>query len=101
MASLDMSIPHELSQEEALKRIKDVLGQIKQEHGDKISNLSEHWDGHAGTFSLTVMGFDVSGKLTVTASSVDLDATLPFAASLFKGQIKNLISQKATELLKQ
>jgi hypothetical protein len=100
MASFDMSVPHQLTQEEALKRIQHVLGQIKKEHSDKISNLTEKWDGNTGEFSLTVMGFDISGKLTVNASSVDIDAELPFAASLFKGKIKELIGGKAEELLK-
>ncbi|NCI52136.1 polyhydroxyalkanoic acid system protein [Sediminibacterium roseum] len=100
MASFNMSVPHQLTQDEALKRIQNALGQLKQEHGDKISNLTENWSGNTGTFGLTVMGFDVSGKLTVTASSVDIDAELPFAASLFKGKIKELIGGKAGELLK-
>lgn len=100
MASFDMSVPHQLTQEEALKRIQNTLGQLKKEHGDKISKLTETWSGNVGEFSLTVMGFDVSGKLTVTPSSVDIDAELPFAASLFKGKIKELIGGKAGELLK-
>lgn len=100
MASFDMSVPHQLTQEEALKRIQNALGQLKKEHGDKVTNLTENWSGHTGEFSLTVMGFDISGKLTVTPSSVDVEAELPFAASLFKGKIKELIGGKAEELLK-
>lgn len=100
MASFDMSIPHSLSQDEALKRIQQVLAQLKAEHGDKISNLHEEWNGYTGKFSLTAMSFDISGTLTVHPSTVDLDAELPFAASLFKGTIKSLISQKAEALLK-
>lgn len=100
MASFDMSVPHQLTQEEALKRIQNVLGQLKAEHGDKISNLVEEWNGNTGKFSLKAMGFDVSGKITVAPSSIDIDAELPFAASLFKGTIKSLITAKAEEVLK-
>jgi hypothetical protein len=46
------------------------------------------------------MGFDISGTLTVNENSVGLDAELPFAASLFKGKIRELIEEKAGELLK-
>ena len=100
MAHFDMSIPHQLSQEEALKRIQNLLADAKKEHGDKISKLEEKWTGNTGEFSLTIMGFDISGKLTVNPSTIDIDAELPFAASLFKGKIKELISEKAKDLLK-
>jgi hypothetical protein len=100
MANFDMSVPHQLTQEEALKRIQHALAEIKKEHGDKVSNLSEKWTGNTGEFSLTVMGFDIAGKLVVNASNVAIDAELPFAASLFKGKIKELIGGKAGELLK-
>lgn len=100
MAHFDMSIPHNLSQEEALKRIQTLLGETKKDHGDKINNLIEKWNGNVGEFSFTIMGFDISGTLTVNAGSVDIDAELPFAASLFKGKIKELIEEKAANLLK-
>jgi hypothetical protein len=99
MANFDMSIPHQLSQGDALQRIKQVLGEVKKEHGDKISNLTENWNGNTGEFSLTIMGFAISGKLAVNPSTVDIEAELPFAASLFKGKIKSLISDKASQLL--
>ncbi|MEO7531034.1 MAG: polyhydroxyalkanoic acid system family protein [Sediminibacterium sp.] len=100
MAHFDMSIPHQLTQEEALKKIQGLLSEAKKDHGDKISNLQENWNDNVGAFSFTIMGFDISGTLTVKPSTIDLEAELPFAASLFKGKIKDLISEKAGELLK-
>jgi hypothetical protein len=100
MAHFDMSIPHSLPQEEALKRIQNLLTETKKEHGDKISQLTEKWTGNTGEFSFTIMGFDISGILTVNKDAVGLNAELPFAASLFKGKIKELINEKAGELLK-
>jgi len=99
MAHFDMGIPHNLSQEEALKRIQTLLTETKKDHGDKVNNLTEKWNGNVGEFSFAVMGFDISGTLTVNADAVTIDATLPFAASLFKGKIKQLIEEKAAKLL--
>jgi hypothetical protein len=99
MANLKIKIPHELNQEEAQKRIKKLLSETKEDHGDKISNLHERWDNNVGTFSFTTYGFDLSGTLTVNKSSVDLDADVPFAVMIFKDKIKNLIQEKAAELL--
>jgi Putative polyhydroxyalkanoic acid system protein (PHA_gran_rgn) len=99
MASLKMNIPHKLSQEEALSRIKGLLGKLKQEQKDKISDVKEEWHGETGNFQFTAQGFDLSGVIHVQPSSIDIDANVPFAVSLFQGKIKQLINEKARELL--
>jgi hypothetical protein len=99
MASLEMTIPHQLSQDEALKRIKNLLSDTRKEHGDLISNLQENWNGYAGQFSFSAKGYDISGHLIVQPSSIEINSTIPFAVSLFKGTITKLIREKADELL--
>jgi hypothetical protein len=99
MPSLDLTIPHQLSQEEALKRIKNLLSEAKRDHADKIDHLEEKWDGNKGTFSFSAKGYDVSGMLEVLPHSIELTSTVPFAVSLFKGMIASMIQQKAKELL--
>ncbi len=99
MSSLQMSIPHHLSQEEALKRIQTLLTEMKKEHGDKIENLQENWTGNQGDFSFSVKGFALSGKLTVMPSTIELDGKIPMSVSLFKGTIISMINQKAAQLL--
>ena len=99
MASLKMNIPHELSQAEALARIRGMLSQLKEEQRDKISNVEEQWKDETGKFQFSAMGFDLSGVINVTPHSVDIDARIPFAVSLFQGRIKEIINNKATELL--
>jgi hypothetical protein len=99
MASLKMNIPHHLPQQEALTRIKQMLGKLQQEQKDKISNIKEEWQGDTGNFEFSAQGFELSGIITVNLHSIDIDATLPFAVSLFKGKIKELIESKTKELL--
>ncbi len=99
MPSLEMSIPHKLKREEARRRIQELLPKMKNDYGDQIKNLQEEWNGDTGSFSFSVMGFAVSGTLTVNDSSVDLDGNLPFAAAFFKGKIKSVIEEKAQEVL--
>ena len=99
MASLQMKIPHQLSQEEALKRIKKMLTETSQQHADKITGLKEEWNENVGTFQFSAMGYDLAGTLTVNPSDVEVDADVPFAVTLFKGVITKMIGEKATELL--
>ena len=96
---MDITIPHHLPKEEALNRIKKLLTETRNEHGDKISNLREDWNGDTGKFSFTAMGFDVAGNLEVTPQTVELKGKLPIALTLFKGKIAHAITEKATALL--
>ncbi len=99
MASLNVNIPHQLSREEALVRIKKLLEGLKEEQKDKISNVQEKWEDTSGQFSFTAMGFDLAGNIEVNDTSVVISSELPFMLSLFKGQIADLIAKKAQELL--
>lgn len=99
MSDLEVTIPHNLSQEEALNRVKNMFTQMKNEHGDKISNLKEEWSGNVGNFSFTAQGFDIAGTLTVNPSNVEFKGKIPFALSLFKGAITKTIEQQATKML--
>jgi hypothetical protein len=99
MASIDMTIPHQLPQEEALRRVQTLLQRVKSQFADKVQDLHEEWDGNTGLFKFRVMNFPVSGKLTVNPTGVDLDGNIPLAASLFKGKIKSVINEEARKIL--
>jgi len=99
MPKIDLSMNHNLSQEEALGRVKTLLSNVKTQFADKISNLEESWNGNEGEFSFKAMGFSVSGTLVVAGNSVYLKGNLPFAAGFFKGKIESTIREHAEKLL--
>lgn len=99
MPKIEMSIRHNLPQDEALRRIRGLLADIKRERGEQISDLQERWSGNKANFSFNVVGFDVSGTLEVGSSEVKLDGNLPFLAGIFKGQIESTIRDRAQSLL--
>ncbi len=99
MANLETTIPHKLSQEEAVERVKSLLTKVKEDNAYQIKDLKEVWNGNVGEFSFTVQKFDISGTLTVGPASIELQATVPFTVSLFKGAIIKAIDKKAAELL--
>ncbi len=99
MSSLKIHIPHKLSEEEALGRIKSLLHKLKHEQKDKISNVKEEWSHNTGHFHFTAMGFDLSGAIKVHNGHVDINAKIPMAIYLFRNKIKQTIEEKASELL--
>ncbi len=99
MSRLSMSIPHQLEKSVAISRIQQLLANLKEQQKDLISNVKEEWEGDKGVFAFSAKGFDLSGDILVKEDSVDIDANLPFAVSLFSGTIKSIIEGKAKELL--
>jgi len=99
MSKLSLSIPHTLTREEALSRVKQLLSRIQEEQKGTISNVQENWNGANGNFSFTAKGFNIAGTIQVKENEVQLESDLPFAVALFKGQIASMITEKATALL--
>ncbi|WP_276501155.1 polyhydroxyalkanoic acid system family protein [Terrimonas pollutisoli] len=99
MATLDISIPHQLTPQEALSRIQGLLQQLQRDQADTIKDVKETWDGNEGEFSFSAKGFDLSGKIKVEENFVHIDGNLPFALSFFKGKISEVIKEKAGVLL--
>jgi hypothetical protein len=94
-----MSVSHHLAQEEALRRIKALLTQVKSQYSDMISDLHEVWEDNIGTFSFRAKGFQVSGVLAVADSRVELAGKIPIMALPFRGMIEDTIRERAETLL--
>lgn len=99
MPAIDLTVPHLLTQDEALDRIKNLLQKIKIQYPDTISNLSEEWNANSGAFSFSAMGLPITGTLTVQPAGVAITGELPFAALPFKGMIEETIRERAVKLL--
>lgn len=100
MPKMSMEIPHDLSQEEARTRVQGMISTLREQYGDKISDLHEEWNGDTGKFSLRAMGYKLAGTLQVTDSNVKVDGDLPWAAKPFQGTIEATIRERTERLLK-
>ncbi|HYJ13225.1 MAG TPA: polyhydroxyalkanoic acid system family protein [Thermomicrobiales bacterium] len=100
MPKSTVHVQHTLGQQEALSRLKNILASAKDQYGDRISDLQEHWTDDGGTFSFRAMGFKISGNLKVTNHDVAITGEYPFAAMPFKGTIESTLRERAERLLK-
>jgi hypothetical protein len=99
MPKLHLSVPHVLGQEEAQKRVVNLLAESRTKFGGQVSNISEAWAGNVDTFSFRALGFSVAGRLEVQASQLLIDIDFPFAALPFKGRLESEILNHARQLL--
>jgi len=99
MPSIQVTVHHKLTEHEAMSRIKNLVTNLKQEHGNKVSNIEEEWHARSGKFSFTFHGFALSGTMNLHPGTVEIHGKLPLAVALFRGKIKEVIKAKAGELL--
>ncbi len=99
MPKSTVTVDHQLGKDEALNRIKGLLGQAKEQYGDRITDLQETWSDDGGTFSFKAMGLKISGSLAVADSEVMIVGDYPFAAMPFKSTIEATLRERAQRLL--
>jgi len=102
MADINITVPHELSFNEALGRIQVMLGYLVQKYRESIDALDSEWDGATCTFTLAARGKTLSGSIVVYAKEVTRRVGLPSGASLFRKKIQafeDMIRSEAEEVL--
>jgi Putative polyhydroxyalkanoic acid system protein (PHA_gran_rgn) len=99
MPKINLSVQHNLGQDEAKNRITSLLADARNRFGGQISNVAESWNGYTDAFSFDAMGFSAKGTLDVQPAQVLIELNLPFAAYPFKGRIENEILTQARQLL--
>jgi hypothetical protein len=99
MPSVQLTIPHQLGQEEALTRLKGFLGKVKQRYQTQVSDLQETWTDNVVEFGFKTYGFAVSGQMAVEPADVRFDAKIPMAAMMFKGKIEQTLRDEINRVL--
>jgi hypothetical protein len=94
-----MSIPHNLSRDEAKRRLQTGIDQARHQYGAILSSLSERWDGDTLQFVLGAAGQSISGRLAVEDHAVLLEATLPWLLAMLAGPLHQRIEQQGRAAL--
>jgi len=99
MPKISITVQHQLSPDEALARIKNLLYQIKEAHQDKITDLHEDWAEFTSKFRFAYLGMSFSGTIAVKPNQVILEGTIPLLASMFQSKIEETIRKETEKLL--
>ncbi len=98
---MKVTVNHKLTSAEAKDRISKLVFALKKQYKDKITNISESWNGYKNDFSFRMQGMKIVGNILVTENNVTVNGKLPFMAMPFKSMIESTIKEKASELLQQ
>jgi hypothetical protein len=99
MPKFHVTVPHPLSQEDAVRKLNGFVDLLRRRYKDQLSGLEESWDNNILSFGFKTYGIQVGGKITVNDHSLDLDGDLPFSAIMFKGKIESTIRDELTKLM--
>jgi hypothetical protein len=97
--TVNLSIPHRLSTDEARTRIQNTLAGLKSQHAAKLAQVQETWSGDHMEFRLAVMGQAVTGRVDVRERSVDLAIDLPWILAMFAEKVRGDVQREGTKLL--
>lgn len=94
-----VSVPHELSQEEAVSRIKSLVNSLKRQYGDQVGDVSEQWHDNQCDFTVKMKMFRISGSILVDDSKAEIRGNMPPGTGRFEGKARALIERQAKTLL--
>jgi hypothetical protein len=103
MSQIELSIPHDLSKDEASRRVENLIPDVTERYGNMIKNIKESRDGDIWRFEFDFSKFPfsghISGEMTVGDSQIALKVDIPDTLAPFKGFLEEAILRKGKELL--
>jgi putative polyhydroxyalkanoate system protein len=99
MPNLTVSIPHQLSREEAKRRVEELVANLQRQYGGMAGRVEQSWTGDTMNFAVSAMGMSVTGEILVADDVVRLDVALPFALAMLAGNVKQQIEEEGRKLL--
>ena len=98
---LVVSVPHRLGKEEALRRLKNGLGQAGASFGHLFSIQEENWIDNHLQFRISALGQTASGSIDVADDHVRLEVFLPWLLAKVAETLQPLIRKEGTLLLEK
>jgi hypothetical protein len=98
---LIVSIPHRLGKDEALRRIKSGLGDVRAKFGQFLHVEEETWTDNRLQFRVSALAQSIGGTIDVLDDYVRLEVLLPEFLARVAAVIQPLIHKETTLLLEK
>jgi hypothetical protein len=94
-----VTVPHQLSREEAKSRVKGGMGQVRQQLAPFVGTMEESWTEDRMEFRLTAVGQNISGRLEVMDEAVRVEVELPWMLRLLGETLQKRIGKQGKLML--
>jgi putative polyhydroxyalkanoate system protein len=99
---LTITLPHQLGQTEARKRIEEGFGKIEQQlAGGGQARVEKTWTGDTMNFTALAMGQTITGALHVLDQEIKIDIVLPGILGMLAGKVKDKVQKEGQLLLEK
>lgn len=100
MKSMEVRVPHSLTQEEVRRRLDEAVVRARTDYGDKVGAIEATWrpDGSL-VLVLDVVGMSIDSEVEVCAEELVVRLQVPGMAGLFAGRIRSGIEERLGGLL--
>ncbi len=100
-APLVVTIPHRLGRQEAARRLKDGLGNARQNYSQFLTVEDEVWSGDTLRFRVRALGQSAGGVIDVLDDQLRLEVTLPWLLSKLTDRFVPAIQKSGTLMLEK
>jgi hypothetical protein len=96
-----VTIPHKLTKEEAVRRLKKGFGDVRSTVGETFMVLTDDWAGDHLDFKASLLGQTTTGTVDVGEHSVRLEIQLPWMLALLANKAKAIVQKKGQLMLEK
>jgi hypothetical protein len=100
MRNLTVSVPHQLTRDEARQRIQAGIAQARREHGSLLENVQEAWSRDRLDFAVSAAGQHIKGFLVVEERAVQIEVELPWLLAMLGNAVKEQLERQGGRLLR-
>jgi hypothetical protein len=97
--SIVVTIPHELGEAEARRRIAEGLGPLQQSLAGKLTSEVQ-WSANHADIKVGALGQKVTAQLDVEASQVRIEVQLPFLLAALANKIQPYLQKSGSDMLR-
>jgi hypothetical protein len=97
--SIVVTIPHELGEAEARRRIAEGLGPLQQSFAGKLTS-DVHWSGNHADIKVGALGQKVAAQLDIEANQVRVEVQLPFLLAALANKIQPYLQKSGSDMLR-
>ena len=99
--TITVTIPHRLGKEEALRRIKNGIGEARITFASVLAIKEETWSGDTLAFRVSALAQEVAGTVVIAEDRVKLDVELPWLLAKLAKVITPAIKKEGTLMLEK
>ncbi len=97
--SIVVSVPHNLSVDEARQRVASEIDQLKNEYINKFAHSEIVWAANSANIRVVALAQEIKGRIDVLADSVRIEIVLPWLLAKLAAPLQEKLAATTRDTL--